>query len=178
MKKILIILIVLVLLATGVVWFAKNKSTNSYIVDNTTMQNQNTNSNVSGDVSALSHLLVFKTKHDYGDLVWVGLSVDKTEVIAYPSPQDMMSKLPIKLHNDYYTGPIGTNVAFINLHAESYAKGNRMFSAEQLYSLIINKDPFSEMYDCGAKTNSSADIDSVNNLIDTKTLVSECKKIL
>ncbi|MEI8086414.1 MAG: hypothetical protein WCG93_09390 [Paludibacter sp.] len=129
------------------------------------------------------HLIVYKTKADYYNFVPVILSDDKTEIISYPDPIDVKLgeklQLPTLLHDGYLLDNrgIGKNVAFVKIIYEDYSKLQTVPTLRVLYSLIIDKDPLIELYDCGIRTGSNDDINKINNLIDSNKLLSECKVI-
>ncbi len=194
MKKKLIIVIVLIILIAGGIFLYKKYSISgmreSLISVNqipvtpgqntsTTTSPQKTDSSAPAkktNSSALSHAIVYKTIRNYTGFAWVGLSTDKTHVVSYPAPSDIASQAPTTLHNGYTSGNIGFNTAFINIKLGTYSQLKKMYSPTQLFSLVINRNPFTEIYDCGSV--SSATTDYINKLIDSKKLSSECTKIL
>ena len=191
MKKALFVLGIIVLIVAGVFLFKKYKNTmgtsnttipfsTSKTDTSTSTQNNPTNQNpavVSAIQSVPASVIVYKTKRDYSGLVWAYLSPDKTEVIAYPAPKDILSEVPVALHNGYYSGVLNQNSAIINLKISSYAKLPNPLTPIQMYSLIVNKDPFSEMYNCG-QNGTDTDPAHINTLIDTNKLSSECDKVI
>ena len=190
MKKALVIVGVVVLIVAAVFLFKKYKSTptngsptipfsttqttSPTITTTTTVQNPEVQSAIQ---SVPASVIVYKTKRDYSGLVWAYLSSDKTQIIAYPAPKDILSEVPVALHNGYYSGVLNANSAIINLKISSYAKLPTPLTPKQMYSLIVNKDPFSEMYNCGQKT-ANVDPNYINTLIDTNKLGSECDKVI
>ena len=81
------------------------------------------------------------------------------------------------MNGGYYSGVLNMNTAIINIKIDSYSKLSKPLTAKQLYSLIVNKNPFAEMYDCGAKSEST-DLKHINDLIDAGKLSSECDKVI
>ena len=130
-----------------------------------------------------AHLIVYKTKADYNNYIPVILSDNKIEIISYPAPSDVVStnKLlkPTPLNNGYLLDNkgINRNVAFVKITYEEYAKFQNVPSLKELLSLIIDKNPLLEIYDCGIRTNLIDDIKKINNLIDRNKLQSESKLI-
>ena len=187
MKKILIVFVVIILIVAGVYFFKKNKSSSGVhtLPDQSSIAAGAVKNPSNGlmaidttkiPAGTITHTIVFKTVRDYSTLAWVGLSADKTKVISYPAPSDIIHQTPIKLHNGYLSGNIGFNTAYINIKIDRYAGIPNMLSEQQLYNLIVNKNPFSEIYDCGSTTGSS--IDNINSSIDSGKLSSDCTKIL
>jgi hypothetical protein len=127
--------------------------------------------------------IVYKTKQNYDDFVPVELSEDKSEIISYPHPRDTKIEnnfqLPSKLHNGYLLDNrgIGPNVGFLKLTYSDYYKLQEAPSIKELYNMIIDKDPLTEMYDCGNKNAFSNLVNYLNDLIDNHKLIIEGKKL-
>lgn len=128
-------------------------------------------------------LLVYKTKADYNNLVPVILSDDKTTIVSYPHPKDIIVgsgyPLPTLLNNGYLLDNrgIGKNVAFLKMTYEDYSKLKDTPTLKELYSLIIDKDPLTELCNCGVKTASDNSVIHLNKLIDNNKLRTTCKTI-
>jgi len=126
------------------------------------------------------HVLIYKTKANYNKLVPVLLSEDKSEIISYPHPQDLIIgddySLPIILEKDYLWDQrgINANIAFLNLTYQEYANLKTIPSLNKLNELIIDNDPLIELCDCGIKTEALTK-DLVNKLIKEDKLKTTCK---
>lgn len=125
--------------------------------------------------------LVYKTNGDYYNLVPVLLSDDKTEIVSYPHPKDLIVGadylLPTLLDNGYLLDNrgIGKNVAFLKLTYQEYSELENPPTLPELYDYIIDKNPLTELCDCGNKT-AFTDIDKqLNDLIGKKKLRTTCK---
>ena len=127
--------------------------------------------------------LVYKTKADYNNLVPVLLSDDKTEIISYPHPSDIKLgnalALPNLLKNGYLLDNrgIGLNVAFLKITYEEYAKLENAPTLKELYDLIIDKDPLTELCNCGNRKAFKDKISDLNKIIKAKKLKSICRQI-
>ncbi len=127
------------------------------------------------------HLLVYKTKKDYRQLVPVMLSDDKKSIVSYPDPQDIRvvgsAITPTSLKDGYLMDNrgIGENVAFLNITYKQYAKLKTAPEIEKLYSLIKDKDPLVMLCDCGLKQSFKDPKADVNKLIAGKRLTTKCK---
>jgi hypothetical protein len=125
------------------------------------------------------NLIVYKTKGNYNNLVPIRLSDDKTQIVSYPAPSDLKRDgkfaTPIELKNGYLKDNIGIgkNTVFIKLTYEEYANLTNTILLSEMYKLIIDKDPFFEMYDCGTKGNFTNVTEELNKQI----LNGEFKKI-
>ena len=103
------------------------------------------------------HAVVYKTRADYSKYVPVTLSDDKSKIVSYPAPQDVYTNgklaLPTALSHCYWLDNrgIGPNSCFIKITYEEYAKLPQAPSPDELYKLIIDKQPFKEMYDLGMR---------------------------
>ena len=102
---------------------------------------------------------IYKTTGDYFINVPVILSEDKTEIVSYPDPSDVMigSKLavPTKLTNGFLLDNrgINKNVAFLNYSYSDYYNLKEAPSIEKLMEAIKDKNPLVELYYCGQKSN-------------------------
>jgi hypothetical protein len=68
------------------------------------------------------------------------------------------------------TKGIGKNVAFLKLTYEEYSKLDNVPTLVELYNMIIDKDPLTEMCDCGNKKAFTDIVNQLNYLIDNKKL--------
>jgi hypothetical protein len=140
---------------------------------------------LAGTVSAQEtpgpHLLVYKTKKNYRNLVPVLLSDDKSSIISYPAPSDIkaMGKrgYPTTLVSGYLMDNwgIGTNVAFLKMSYSEYAKLKAVPTVDKLYKMIKDKDPITEMCDCGMKMSFKEPQKEVNAVIKAGDLHVKCK---
>jgi hypothetical protein len=127
--------------------------------------------------------LVYKTSSDYNNLVPILLSDDKTEIISYPHPKDIKVgsgyQLPTLLNNGYLLDNrgIGKNVAFLKMTYEEYSKRTDPPSLNEMYALIFDKNPLTEICDCGNKNAFTDIIAQLNQIIDNKTLKAKCKTL-
>jgi hypothetical protein len=132
---------------------------------------------------ALPHVLVYKTRSDYSRLVPVQLSGDKTKIVSYPGPGDIKTggayALPVLLHKGYLLDRrgIGTNSAFLKYSYEEYGNLKDLPPTDTLYTLVIDKDPLTQLYDCGIRNDDKNSIAQLNKWIDKKQLRSKCTRM-
>jgi hypothetical protein len=116
--------------------------------------------------------IIYKTRADYSQLVPVTLSEDKKSVVSYPDVKDVYYQgklaIPVLLHNGWLLDNRGINkdVAFISLTYNEYAKKDKTPDANELFSLIIDKDPLTNMYECGLRSDYQDIENDLNELID------------
>jgi len=121
--------------------------------------------------AAEPHVIVYKTKKDYDKNVPVTLSDDKSKIVSYPAPTDVVSDngytTPTKLKHGYLLDNrgIGLNVAFLKLTYKEYAMLRQAPSLDSMYSMIIDKDPLLELYDCGSRYEMVDPVKEVNEVI-------------
>jgi hypothetical protein len=121
-------------------------------------------------------VIVYQTKADYFDKVPVTLSEDKSEVISYPGVKDVFYKgelaYPTRLNDGYLLDNRGidANSAFLKLTYEEYSRLETTPTKAELFDMIIDKDPFTKMYQCGNKYQYKDIVAELNALIDTKKL--------
>jgi hypothetical protein len=125
--------------------------------------------------------VIYKTKNDYSQMVPVTLSEDKTKIVSYPGPQDLYFRgilaTPTQLDRGYWLDNRGLNMnsVFLNISYGEYSKWQKMPSLVELYSHIIDKDPFTAFYNCGNRYQYWEDeVLQLNTLINNKGL-SRCK---
>lgn len=129
------------------------------------------------------HQMVYKTKADYDSLVPVVMSDDKTEILSFPDismiKDSLHYPLPGKLHNGYLLDNAGIwkNVAFLKYTYKQYAELDTTPSAQELLSKLADKDPLTEICDCGNRSLIADPEKQINSLIDSKRLSEVCKLI-
>lgn len=125
--------------------------------------------------------LVYKTRVDYDRYVPVLLSEDKVEIISYPHPKDLIVDgqltYPTPLEKGYRldNSGIDLNVAFLRLTYEEYAALETAPTADELYSLLLDKDPLEELYYCGYRYSFSDLTGQLNKLIVFDRLRTTCE---
>lgn len=125
--------------------------------------------------------IVYKTRKNYNDKVAVILSPDKSEIINYPSPSDIDTSnvFPTPLADGFLLDNRGIdpNIAFLSMTYAQYAKLPKAPSKEELYKMIIDKNPIKEMCNCGNRKSINNPVSQINYLITHKKLESTCKQI-
>jgi hypothetical protein len=127
--------------------------------------------------------IVYKTKSDYSKNVPVILSDDKTTIVSYPHPNDInvgnSFPFPTQLNNGYLLDNrgINPNVAYLKLTYEEYSKLQNPLSLKEMYDQIIDKNPVTEMCDCGNQKAFTNLTDQLNRLITDKKLKTRCKSL-
>ncbi|HPE86503.1 MAG: hypothetical protein PHU97_06920 [Bacteroidales bacterium] len=102
-------------------------------------------------------LIVYKTKGNYNQLVPVLLSSDKSHIISYPHPTDLLRggtyTYPTPLDNGFLLDNRGIteDVAFLEYTYEAYTALDSIPNAETLYGLILDKDPLEAFYIMGSR---------------------------
>lgn len=153
---------------------------NSHKPVSTTPQSVNTSASQTLDFSIQS-TLIYKTKNDYFNNVPVILSEDKAMIISYPAPSDVYynGKLayPKRLDNNYLLDNrgINQNVAFLKLTYEEYSKLSKAPSIKEMYEMIIDKDPISELCNCGNRQQFKNEVSEINELV--KNNLVKCQKL-
>lgn len=130
----------------------------------------------------LPHIIIYKTKKDYSKLVPVLLNKEKNDIISYPAPIDLKNggeyALPTLLSKGYLLDNRGIdpNVAFLDLTYEQYSLLKEAPDKKYLMSKIIDRNPLTEMWDCGTRTETKPDLQKLNELIINN--FPDCKKIV
>lgn len=114
---------------------------------------------------ALPHVIIYKTKADYSNLVPVTMNRERTKIVSYPAKSDIRpSAKPVALVDGWYLDRrgIGPNTVFTDYTYEEYSHLEKTPSAAQLMEHIIEKYPLLELHDCGTE---SLTPDQLNDLI-------------
>jgi hypothetical protein len=125
---------------------------------------------------------IYKTKKNYSYNVPVTLSADKTKIVSYPSPADVFYNgqlaYPTKLVKGYLLDNRGVslNTAFTKYTYKEYSKLKEAPDLKTLYNSIIDKNPITEMYDCGNGYRFKNEVLELNEII-KKDSLSSFKKI-
>ena len=125
--------------------------------------------------------VIYKTKKDYSQMVPVTLSEDKTKIVSYPGPQDIYfrNKLatPTRLDKGYLLDNRGLNKnsGFLDIRYEDYSKLDKVPGLVELYNHLIDKDPFTEFYNCGNRYQYKENETLKLNEIITNNGLSRCK---
>ena len=128
-------------------------------------------------------VMVYKANSFYQDKVPVILSQDKSMIISYPHPKDLMVDgkllLPDILEKGYFLDKKGIhqNTAFLSLTYEEYSKLSTPPSTKEMMLQIKDKNPLSELCDCGKRSAFTDIINQLNQLILDDRLRKVCKII-
>ena len=129
---------------------------------------------VGGPVSMPSpDVCIYKMKRDYSHNVPIGMNRERTEIVSYPAPTDLITSggklmLPDKLHKGFWLDNrgIGSNTVFLDYTYEEYAALPEVPTVQVLMTHIIDKDPFTEIVTCGPRSNYTDLIKELNDMID------------
>jgi hypothetical protein len=126
--------------------------------------------------------IIYKTKADYSKNIPVILSDDQARILSYPDVKDVFFKgdlaYPTVLNEGFLLDNrgIGPNVAFLSVTYEQYSKMVKTPSSDELFKLIIDRDPLMEMIQCGYRSNYTDIVKEVNELISSGK-INTCKKL-
>jgi len=126
--------------------------------------------------------IVYKTKADYLRNIPVILSEDKSRIVSYPDVKDVYYQgeiaYPTKLKDGFLLDNrgIGPDVAFLSVTYEEFSAMEKTPPAEELYKLILDKDPVTVMYKCGNRMDYQ-DIEKEMNKLISSGRISNCTKL-
>jgi hypothetical protein len=130
-----------------------------------------------GEVSYVGEqAIVYKTKKDFSKNVPVKMNEDKTKIVAYPSPKDLFYKdklaYPTQLKNGYLLDNRGVskNSVFIDMTYDDYSKLDQAPLLSDILKLVIDKDPFLEMYSLGTRARFKDEVKEINEIIERGAL--------
>ena len=98
--------------------------------------------------------------------------------IIYKTKNNYYDKIPVTLNEGYLLDNRGItkNTAFLNITYEEYSKKAETPSSSEMLNLIIDKEPFLEIYDCGNRYQFKNAVEELNAAISNKEL-NKFKKI-
>ena len=132
---------------------------------------------------ASPRVIIYKMKKDYSQNVPVILSADKKTIVSYPHPRDVYTNgklaFPTPLKDGYWLDNrgIGENVAFLSYTYEEYAALSEAPDLSLLYKKIIDKDPITEMWNCGRRHNYHDLINDLNEIIVNNKMEGNFKRV-
>lgn len=100
---------------------------------------------------------VYKTKKDYSHQVPVLMDATRVRIVSYPHPGDLYQggtlSLPTALDQGYWLDNrgIGPYVAFLTYTYEEYSRLAEAPSMEELLLHILDKEPLTEIHECGRR---------------------------
>ncbi|MCF8367801.1 MAG: hypothetical protein K9G76_02075 [Bacteroidales bacterium] len=102
-------------------------------------------------------VIIYKTSGKYFNNVPVSLSADKKSVVSFPGPKDIYYKgefsYPSLLENGYFLDNRGIdeNTAFLKITYEEYSKFEKAPTSDEIMEMVLDNNPFTEMYHCGSR---------------------------
>ena len=136
-----------------------------------------TNSTITGSPMGVGVALpsppcfIYKTRADYAQNVPVILSGDKKVILSFPGIKDLIVNgqfaYPTQLAGGYLLDNrgIGQDVAFLRYTYPEYSSLSKTPTAAELWDFILDKDPLTELYRCGAMGDYTDLVEDLNRLI-------------
>lgn len=127
-------------------------------------------------------IIIYKTKLDYSMHVPVTLSTDKKEIVSYPANSDVYYggdlAYPITLEDGFFLDRRGIDVnsAFTKWTYYEYSRLPKTPTVQEIMNMLLETDPFTEMYHCGYRNNFQDVITELNSAIKAGKL-SQYKKL-
>ena len=132
---------------------------------------------------ALPSTFIYKTKADYSQLVPVLVSAETNEIYSYPDTKDLLVdgklRLPSPLLDGYLLDNkgISKDAAFLKLTYAQYVALDHTPSSKELEAMIIDYEPFIELYECKKTMDADAKVDYFNQLIKQGQLQTQCVRL-
>lgn len=126
-------------------------------------------------------VIVYKTRKDYIQQVPVSMNKERTRIVSYPAPTDLIRgdelTLPTPLANGFLLDNRGITptVAFLTYTYEEYSNLAVAPSIQELMEHIIDKYPLTQMYECGRRAEYKNIVRQLNQII--KDGFPGCKKV-
>lgn len=127
-------------------------------------------------------VIVYKTTKDYSNLVPVIMNDDRTKILSYPDPIDLISDgkltIPTTLSQGYLLDNrgINENVVFLSYTYEAYSRLTEVPTMAELILSIVDKYPLSALIYCAPRSECQNDTNKLNTLIDNGFI--GCKKMI
>jgi len=126
--------------------------------------------------------IIYKTRGDYSRNLPVILTDDKSQIASFPDVADIKRQgervYPTMLEGGFLLDNrgIGPNVVFLTLTYDEYGNREKTPGASELMSMILDRDPVTEMYRCGNRGDYTDLVTDLNALIRSGQL-SKCQRI-
>ena len=110
-------------------------------------------------------------------------SADRKTILSYPPPKDLRTRdglaVPLKLENGWLLDRrgIGMNVAFLRMTYAEYAALENAPSLAELDAAITDRDPLTDLCDCGPRAAFTDPAAQIGNLIRHDSLYVRCKRL-
>lgn len=101
---------------------------------------------------------IYKTRKDYSKLVPVLMDENRTRIVSYPAPSDLLRNgrptLPTPLEEGFWLDNrgIGPTVAFLSYTYEEYIGFTKAPSYQDLMNHIVDKYPLTVIHACGKRS--------------------------
>jgi hypothetical protein len=128
------------------------------------------------------HIMVYKTRKNYNNLVPITISEDKKLLFYYPAPTDIKIgnayAVPTPLHKGYLLDRRGISLlsVFTKYTYKEYGRMKAVPTPDMLMDHIKDLNPMVELYDCGTG-NATNSVAMLNKLIDSNQLTEKCKLV-
>lgn len=126
--------------------------------------------------------IIYKTRGDYSQNLPVILTDDKSQIASFPDVADIKRQgervYPTMLEGGFLLDNRGIdpNVVFLTLTYDEYGNREKTPGASELMSMILDRDPVTEMYRCGNRGDFADIVTDLNTLIQSGQL-SKCQRI-
>ncbi len=130
------------------------------------------NKQITQSANMQAPLIIYKTIKDYSNNVPIIMNESKDRIVSYPAISDVLINgtlaKPTQLAKGYLLDNFGisANSVFTSFTFEEYSNLDKVPTIQEFMDRIIDYDPFSEMYNCGKRTEFST-INEINTLIKT-----------
>ncbi len=115
-----------------------------------------------GPCDATGPVVVYKTKNNYDNNLTIQLSKNGKKVTAYPGKSDAIGQKPIILANGYRLKRM-VGDTYLSIKIDEYANSDKEFSEKDFLELVIDNNPYLEIYECCECT--GKDTSLINTLI-------------
>lgn len=122
-------------------------------------------------VAANAPVMIYKTRADYTLHVPVTMTQDRKSVASYPAPSDVFYAgdlaIPVKLEDGFFLDRRGVNElsAFTKWTYYEYSRLQKTPTQAEIMNMLLDTDPFTEMYFCGKRSDFNNLVEDLNKII-------------
>ncbi|MCO6481614.1 MAG: hypothetical protein J5I62_02345 [Flavobacteriales bacterium] len=141
------------------------------------------NAPASPDMARTARVVLYRTRTDLRDHVPVMLADDGKSILSYPAPTDLRTAhgltTPVELGQGWLLDRrgVGLNTAFLGMTYADYAAMKEPPPLADMLADIIDRDPITDLCDCGPRSSFGDPIRELQELIHSGTLDTRCKRL-
>ena len=116
-------------------------------------------------------LIIYKTTSNFSQLVPVTMNPEKSRIVAYPGPSDVLKgetpAFPTELKEGFWLDNLGiqANSVYLSMSLEEYSHMKEAPSLDKMMEMLEDKAPFEVIYFCGNRAKIEDPVAFANQVI-------------